>query len=344
MAGICTRKAFLLAWLGVLSGCLRLGYDSVRTHHVAVPSDAATPDATSDSGRASNPGVDDSGPVSYRAADGGDSGDMSLDAAADASAPRTMPTDAGDAGTSADDSGVTSSCPDSVNACGGCLALPAALGSACGACEIGSYVCDGSDALSCVGSSTSPATSGGSVLLDDFEDGDRFFRAGPFNGSWYLVSDSTAGTLNPSSDDELPTSPGANSSVGALHMSGNGFTDWGAGVQAGLNIDGCYVDATAQTGVGFYARGTGALLFSVATKQTVPTADGGTCVGTCYDNFATSLTLTTVWKYYPVPWSSLHQAGWGTATTFRSSQIKYLQFSFVAGSSLDLYVDDVSLY
>jgi hypothetical protein len=261
--------------------------------------------------------------------------------------------DAGDAGLHIDaaiggddsDAGPEPPCAGSVNACGGCEALSDAPGSPCGTCGLGVNECSGADAIGCMGGAATPTTDPGSLVFDDFEDGDREFRAGPIHGEWYLVSDPTSGTLNPATDDALiPQSPGANSSTRALHVSGNGFTQWGAGIQASLNYEGCYVNAAAQTGVSFYARGTGTLQVSVATKQTVPTADGGTCVGTCYDNFATALMLTNTWKPYQIPWTTLHQAGWGTPATFMSSQLKYLQLSFAAGSSLDLYLDDVALY
>lgn len=332
-----TRSVLHLALIGALSGCLRLGYDPVRRHQPAAALDAAVFDAAPDIGRGSDAMTDAaSGTPAYRGEH--DAGST----ASDGSVAGGKRDDAGDA--AAADGGGAQPCNGSVNACGGCTVLSATLGSACGACDVGQYVCSGSDALSCIGGSSTPTTTGGALLLDNFDDGDRFFRAGPIEGSWYLVSDSTAGTLNPSSDDGLPTTPGANNSAGALHVFGSGFTSWGAGIQSSLNVDGCYVDLTAQTGVSFYARGSGTLLFSVATKQTIPTADGGTCVGTCYDNFEFSIVLTNTWKSYPVPWSMLHQAGWGTVATFRSNQIKYLQFSFAAGSSLDLYLDDVSFY
>ena len=338
-----TRSVLHLALIGALSGCLRLGYDPVRTHPPAAASDAAVFDAAPDTGGGSDAMSDAaSGTPAYRGEH--DAGSV----APDGSVAGGKGDDASDAADktldAAADGGGAQPCTGSVNACGGCTVLSATLGSACGACDIGQYVCSGSDALSCSGGSSTPTTIGGALLLDDFDDGDRFFRAGPINGSWYLVSDATAGTLNPSSDDELPTKPGANDSAGALHVSGSGFTSWGAGIQGGLNIDGCYVDLTAQTGVSFYARGSGTLLFSVATKQTIPTADGGTCIGTCYDNFEFAIVLTNTWKSYSVPWSMLHQAGWGTAATFRLNQIKYLQFSFAAGTSLDLYLDEVSFY
>jgi hypothetical protein len=225
-----------LALIGALSGCLRLGYDPVRRHQRAAASDAAVFDAAPDTGRGPDAMSDAaSGTPAY----GGDhdAGSVAPDGAVAGGSGDSGGLDAGDvvdkASDAAADGGGTQPCAGSVNACGGCTALSATLGSACGACDVGQYVCSGSDALSCVGGSSTPTTAGGALLLDNFDDGDRFFRAGPINGSWYLVSDSTAGTLNPSSDDELPTSPGASNSAGALHVSGSGFTDWGAGIQGG---------------------------------------------------------------------------------------------------------------
>ena len=331
------RRVFQLClsiWLASLSGCLRWGYDPVPR-----PEAPGSPDAGAYAGDSRDSG---SAPVEpARDAAISDAGLDVDDAGTYDAATHDAAADGGDDG----DAGVGPACPGELNACGGCEVLNAAPGSSCGACGLGLQVCSGSEALACMGGSTTPVTSGGPLVLDAFEDGDRLFRAGAIHGDWYLVSDGTAGVLNPATDEALvPVSPGARESKGALHVSGSGFSDWGGGVQGSLNLEACYVDVAAQTGISFYARGTGTVLFSVATHGTIPMADGGACVGNCYDNFALSFTLTSAWKPYQLPWSMLRQAGWGTVTTFQPKQAKYLQFSFAAGSSMDLYLDDLSLY
>lgn len=342
------RALFQLTLLVGLSGCLRFGYAPASPPKApAAAADAGAMDASRDGGPGSTDAARDAGTVMAMpqpdagAQDAAVSGDPVHDAGSSDAATPDAATPPGDDS----DAGAPPACPGAVNACGGCQALSAAPGSACGACGVGANVCSGSDAVVCMGGSQMPSTSSGALLLDDFEDGDRFFSAGPIRGRWFLVSDSTTGTLSPATDDALvPTSAGANGSTRSLHVSGSGFSKWGAGVQGSLNLSGCYVNATAQTGVSLYARGTGTVLLSVATKQTTPTSDGGTCIGACYDNFATSFTLTSSWKPYQIPWSMLHQSGWGTATTFQPSQLNYLQLSFDAGSSMDLYFDEVQLY
>lgn len=302
------RALTRLALLAGLSGCLRFGYRPVA--------DSPRGDAAADGADAGS--------------DAGDAESGAADAGANAPA----------------DAAVTRACGgEPMNACGGCAVLPFEPSSACGGCGLGQYVCNGPDAVTCVGGTTTPSTTGEALLIDDFEDGDRRFHSGPIIGDWYLVRDGTKGSLNPPTTDALvPTSPGARDSAGALHVSGSGFTNWGAGFQGVLNLSGCYVSAAAQKGVGFYARGSGTVTFSVATKQTVPTSEGGSCSGTCNDYFMTTIALTNTWTPYSIEWSTLHQSGWGTPATFEAIQIKLLQFSFAADSSMDLYLDDVRLY
>ena len=363
-----------VALLVVASGCVRFGYDHVRSESHA-PRDAGGP-LHRDSG---TPAIDagdrdpmDAGREDHRntvdadisdAGDGG--GDTEAGVTRDAGSlgdagsvtDADIPNDAGnvsdaadgnDAGTdaaAADGGDADTTCPGTTNACGGCTTLPAAPDSACGTCGLGQYACDGTDALACAGDTTMPGTSGGASPLDDFEDGDSLFRANAISGNWYVVTDGTIGVISPAVDAPLAfTSPGANGSTRALHVSGNGFSDWGAGVQGLLNLNGCYVSAAAQTGIRFYARGTGTVLLSVATRQTVPTSDGGNCLTGCYDNFAASVQLFSFWRSFSIPWSALAQNGWGTPTFFQPSQLKYIQFSFAAGSSMNLYLDDVSFY
>jgi hypothetical protein len=233
------------------------------------------------------------------------------------------------------------------NACGGCSTLANAPATSCGRCGVGRYACSGNEATSCVGGNDPAASPGGALLIDDLEDGDRFINAASgLSGSWYMVTDGTAGTLTPAAGSTLmPTTPGSGSAR-SMHLQGQGFTGWGAGLAASLNALGCSYDGSKQTGVSFSAKGSSNnnMIVSLATRQTVPTSEHGSCTANCNDHFRITLPLTASWTPRQAAFTALRQAGWGTAATFQPGELMYVQFSFPANTTFDLYVDTLSFY
>ncbi len=64
----------------------------------------------------------------------------------------------------------------------------------------------------------------------------------------------------------------------------------------------------------------------------------------CLDGWAAAVDLTTDWHYYMVPWSSMHQGGFGKkAPYFNTKAIDTIAFGFIDGWA-DVYVDNVSFY
>jgi hypothetical protein len=240
-----------------------------------------------------------------------------------------------------------SACP-TANECGGCNALPDPVGASCGRCGLGLYVCDGTDALRCDGGDASAAAPGGPLLIDDLEDGDRWI--GPqsgLSGNWYTVADGSGGTLSPPAQTALqPTPDGAFGSAYRVRVQGSGFTDWGAGMALTLNAFGCTFDASAEQGIGFSIQGSGGTVtVSLATVATTPGGGIGSCVEpACNDHFAIDMPLSTAWTSRSVAFADLSQAGWGTPATFRPSDLIYIQFSFGAGATFDVSVDDLTFY
>ncbi|HEX5655599.1 MAG TPA: hypothetical protein VFX59_00320, partial [Polyangiales bacterium] len=232
-----------------------------------------------------------------------------------------------------------------LNACGGCATLATTAGSACGACGVGRYACGGSEALVCEGDGD-PASPGNPALIDDLEDGDENILPNyGLSGEWYMVADATGGTLVPPKGSvPVPTNLGATGSARSMHFISSGFTNWGAGMAVGLNAYGCGYDASKQTGIEFHMKGSGSVLVQVATKQTVPVADNGTCTTNCNDLFGVTLTAPATWALRKAVFANLKQAGWGTPVTFDPSQILYVQFTSLPSSSLDVYIDNLSFY
>jgi hypothetical protein len=64
----------------------------------------------------------------------------------------------------------------------------------------------------------------------------------------------------------------------------------------------------------------------------------------CLDGWAAAVDLTLNWQYFTVPWSSLHQGGFGKqAPHFNTKAIDTIAFGFIDGWA-DVYVDNVSFY
>ncbi len=342
----------MVASLALPSGCLLVGYDARPTERAL--DGGNWEDADPDSGARDAPAAD-------HPPDGA--------SAADASGPSIAPNDAAsdepvqdgepgpDAGTDArdDDGGSTGAEGEAgldadigcttTNACGGCGELAATVGARCGQCGVGRYACANASAVVCSGDGL-PTASGGALLIDDFEDGDQFINAtAGLSGSWYTTSDGTPGFLDPPAGTDLvPASVGAAGSTRSGHVLGGGFTDWGAALAVSLNAYGCSYDASQESGLAFYAKGSGSVTLSIATRQTVPISEGGTCQTDCYDNFALTLLLGSNWTSYAFPWSALHQSGWGAPAALVPGQLKYVQFGFAANSYFELYVDNMSFY
>jgi hypothetical protein len=64
----------------------------------------------------------------------------------------------------------------------------------------------------------------------------------------------------------------------------------------------------------------------------------------CLDGWAAAVDLTLDWQYFMVPWSSMHQGGFGKqAPYFNTKAIDTIAFGFIDGWA-DVYVDNVSFY
>src|SRR5262245_41289997 len=79
-------------------------------------------------------------------------------------------------------------------------------------------------------SSGAPATAStidgnGELVLDDLSDGDARFAADSITGEWFTYSDKTS-PITP------PDHTGLNVVAGETHISGQGFSMWGAGLSA----------------------------------------------------------------------------------------------------------------
>jgi len=95
------------------------------------------------------------------------------------------------------------------------------------------------------------------------------------------------------------------------------------------------------------------LTLSLPTADDTPTGSGGRCVDRpsgssrrCNDAFHIDLALTDDWRFYKIPFSDLHQAGYGFVPPagFGKSSILSVGFMNVQGTTFNELIDDVAFY
>ncbi len=194
-------------------------------------------------------------------------------------------------------------------------------------------------------------------LIDNLDDGnDHIAVQNGRRGSWFTFHDGTVGGVQTPSDTAFTLTAGGPSGTGYhVKTTGHGFTEWGAGVGFDLNTADSATtkgkfNATAFTGISFKAKGTVPIRFSVQTTGVLETTLGGTCVPSmvagqeCDDVHGKSITLTSSWAMYQVPFSQLMQEGWGKPATFDKATLTAVQFQIAPSVTFDVSVDEVRLY
>ena len=209
------------------------------------------------------------------------------------------------------------------------------------------------------------------ATIDDMEDKNAFVtEVAGRSGGWWTAGDETTGASMVPVQTELtgdlalpePLSEPRCGSHYAMHVTGQGFNDWGAvlgmGFAFGTREDGelgsIAYDASAYTGIEFYARigdtSVAEVRYQVSDSNTDP--DGGLCSvergsrDECYDSFGVALPqLDTTWHHYKLPFAGLSQRDYGyTADALVTTAVYDLTFNFPASSVFDFWVDDLKFY
>ncbi len=185
-------------------------------------------------------------------------------------------------------------------------------------------------------------------MIDNLEDGDGAII--PNNGRqgyWYVFNDATPGGIQtPLANMVLPESGGAAGTSKAMHTSGSGFAEWGAGVGVDFNNSGGIKmtwDASQFTGIVLMAKGSGQVWTSVQIEATVPVEEGGTCASSC-DAHGKLLVLSGTWQQFTLPFNQLSQEGWGTPAGWDPSKLVGIQFKVGKDTNFDFWIDEIGFY
>jgi hypothetical protein len=178
-------------------------------------------------------------------------------------------------------------------------------------------------------------------LIDDFEDGDA--NVAPVSGrsgAWVLGSDGT-GALTVETSSRC-----AARGEHAGHFAGKGFTDWGANwtavFEASPTLAAVGYDASQYRAISFWAAvgPAGEPPFDVPVGvTTLDNAWNSDLCAVCMDYYRTTITLTSEWQRFELPFEALAQEGTGDPITpLRKDQLVGL--IFWPARPFDLWLDD----
>jgi Glycosyl hydrolase family 45 len=188
-----------------------------------------------------------------------------------------------------------------------------------------------------------------SEMIDNMDDGDRLIIvASGRQGPWHTFSEPAGGNLQPPvGNGFLPMSGGANNTSHAVRVTGSGYQFGGVGFDLNNanstpeHMSSQPYNASAFTGMTFWAKGSGTLRIEFPQRSFVPTDRGGSCTGSCWNVYgATTPTLTGSWQQITISWSGMQREQGGTSPAFNPAEL--MGVAFKAGASFDFWIDEVA--
>jgi hypothetical protein len=179
-----------------------------------------------------------------------------------------------------------------------------------------------------IGSTADFSGVGSLSLVDDFEQAWTNLGKGvTYTGWWYVAKDDAANTSLSPDVGTWSYEEDACSDTDALHITGTGYTTWGASFDAQLMDSVAEIDLSGYTGVAFWARS------NSSNQLKIGISDGDDSNGTTPIE-STPIFLGQEWEQHLIPFP-------GSANM---SQAKVLHFVVVASATFDLWLDDVNFY
>jgi hypothetical protein len=212
-----------------------------------------------------------------------------------------------------------------------------------GPAQTGAGPIDNPEPISC-----EPVVADGSgPLIDDFDDGNAAVSPNEGrNGAWSVTQDGSGGILS-MSNPPLPELGGGDGGPRAMHLSGSGFSQWGAGLSLELRDHGTTYDASTYHGMRILARGAGGPLRLIFTQANLTL--GHPCAACTEGNpecglfYSTEIPLTNNWVEHLVTWASLTHEFQG-GTPFGADQLLSIQVEAPAGAPFDFWIDYLAFF
>ena len=107
----------------------------------------------------------------------------------------------------------------------------------------------------------------------------------------------------------------------------------------------CVYNASAYTGIKFWAQGDVAVRVKVNTSGTTDAGGGGTCTLECNNGHGLDVVLTPTWTEVDLPFASIMQdPTWGTQVPFDKATLLSVQVQVSAAGPYSIALDDFTFY
>lgn len=166
-------------------------------------------------------------------------------------------------------------------------------------------------------------------------------------GPWFSSANTVAGaSVTASTNLDVSLAPARCDSTRAVHAEGTA-KGWGATVGFHFNSSAGVIttyDASAATGLSFYARGEGTIRIELLTSPLDPESG---CTGKqCSGFHGKDLALSADWQRFDVPFSELAQPKWSSdeaVVALDTAEARGVQFKDET-DVIDFWIDDIGFY
>jgi len=203
------------------------------------------------------------------------------------------------------------------------------------------------------------------LLIDDLEDGNNSIaRVGSRTGYWYTYLDALGSTIVPKPDATglMPLLPGStmcHGGMACIMISGTTAAADEVAMKypyAGVGFDfsnakkPCVYNASAYSGIKFWARGDVPITIKLNTTATATPDGGGICAGaTCNGGFSPAgadVVLTAAWQQIDINFAMAAPPAWAAELAMHPDKatLVSLQIQIPPGQMYNVALDDFTFY
>ncbi len=173
-------------------------------------------------------------------------------------------------------------------------------------------------------------------MIDNLEDNDRqIIVANGRQGPWHSFNDSNGGNIQPPLGTGFVRDRGRREQhrlraftrqAAAIQFGGVGF-DLNNAASTPESAQSMAYNASAFSGVTFWAKGSGTLRVEFAMRSFVPTDRGGSCTSNCWNVYgANTPSLSSNWTQITIMFAGMQREQGGTSPAFNPSELMSISF------------------